>query len=80
MTTPTRARECQLCLHWDEGAFVDRECKAAVFRVIQGEWFACYCGHRPRFYKPRSPVDRDWGWKRVCDDFEEREPREEEGK
>ncbi len=29
----------------------------------------CMKGHKPRFYTPRSPIDQDYGWKRVCDDY-----------
>jgi hypothetical protein len=29
--------------------------------------------HRPRFYKPRHEGDTNWGWRRRCEDFEERE-------
>lgn len=32
----------------------------------------CSKGHKPRFYKPKSDCrySSDWGYKRVCDDFE----------
>lgn len=29
----------------------------------------CAKGHAPTFRKPRYPDDRDWGWKRNCDDY-----------
>lgn len=25
---------------------------------------------KPRIYPPRDAADRDWGWKRRCEDFE----------
>ena len=31
----------------------------------------CDLGHKPRWYRPRSPVDDQWGHKRRCDDFKE---------
>jgi hypothetical protein len=31
--------------------------------------FRCNAGHKPRFYLPKSPIDSDFGWKRVCADF-----------
>ncbi len=31
----------------------------------------CSKGHKPRFYVPRSSLDRDAGWKRKCADFED---------
>jgi len=31
----------------------------------------CSKGHKPRFYVPRSYLDRDAGWKRKCADFED---------
>lgn len=30
----------------------------------------CAKGHKPRFYQLVSPSQPDWGWKRVCVDFE----------
>jgi len=32
----------------------------------------CAKKHKPRFYMPRNdnPMDLNWGWKRVCADFE----------
>ena len=29
----------------------------------------CGKGHKPRFYLPRSPLDFNFGWKKVCGDF-----------
>lgn len=30
----------------------------------------CRKGHKPRFYLPRTPLDRAWGHKRRCGEFE----------
>ena len=30
----------------------------------------CEVGHHPKFYKPKSPIDPDWGHKRKCQDFD----------
>ena len=29
--------------------------------------------HKPRFIGPKSPVDTDYGYRRTCDDFEQRQ-------
>lgn len=31
----------------------------------------CELGHKPRWYRPRSPVDDKWGHKRRCEDFKD---------
>jgi hypothetical protein len=55
-----KARNCADCDH---------------FRFVGTLQDACECskGHRPRFYNPRSPNDPDWGWKRRCDDFKQKQ-------
>ena len=51
-----KTRDCSECRH---------------FEVIRfGLSDTCDEGHKPRFYKPRSPIDEDWGYKRKCEDFE----------
>ncbi len=46
------------------------ECKHALF--CPNTWaLDCQKGHKPRFYAPRSPVDTNYGYKRVCLDFEQ---------
>lgn len=29
----------------------------------------CVLGHKMRFFAPRDPRDEEWGYKRVCDDY-----------
>ena len=69
MTTPTRARECRKCKHWE------------IHHTLPP---LCLKGHRPRYYRFRSGLeitsaseeqirpDQPAGYRRVCDDFEER--------
>ena len=33
----------------------------------------CLKGHRPRFYSIKSVTSNDWGYKRKCDDFAEKQ-------
>lgn len=39
----------------------------------RGSGYERYCtmNHKPRFMKPRHPLDTDWGFKRTCHDFME---------
>jgi len=46
-------------------------CAHAYYWGEMGEKLECLEGHKPRFYKPRSGNDADWGWKRRCDDYVE---------
>ena len=54
------------------------ECK----HLSWNEWSeappTCAKGHRPRFYKPKSEVDTDFGYKRRCGDFEPLDIEEED--
>ena len=73
MTTPTRARECRKCKRWNH-----------PMEHNDKTWFFCLKGHRPRYYRFRSGLeitsaseeqirpDQPAGYRRVCDDFEER--------
>ena len=56
-----KAQYCQDCKH---------------FRIVGRDddyTYHCLFGHHPRFYRPISPVDNDFGWKRRCDEFEPRD-------
>lgn len=55
-----KTRDCQECRNF---AHDDAD------RLETGQ--LCACGHRPRFYNPRSPMPlpHEWGWKRRCDSF-----------
>jgi len=55
-----KTRDCQECMNFAHEDIDRRE---------TGD--LCSCGHRPRFYKPQSPMPlpHEWGWKRRCDDF-----------
>lgn len=37
-----------------------------------GDTVTCGKGHKPKFYLPRNVLDTEYGWKRVCGDFERR--------
>lgn len=54
----TKAKQCDECKHFSVGLDgIDPFCK---------KW------HKPRFYLPKSLIDLNFGWKRRCDDFEEK--------
>lgn len=48
------------------------ECEHCVLQLLTEMKMVCEAGHKPRFYLPRKPDDTEYGWKRVCDDFEPR--------
>ncbi len=57
-----KARQCEECAHHT----------LKWYRYRGGEQFdvlKCGKGHKPRFYLPRSPLDFNFGWKKVCGDF-----------
>ena len=49
------------------------DCSECKYRSYQGDNLHCIKGHKPRFFMPKSPLDRNYGWKRVgCVDYAER--------
>lgn len=48
-----KAKHCDLCVHVSR-TFDTRKCEL---------------GHKPRFYLPKSPIDKRWGWMRRCEDY-----------
>jgi hypothetical protein len=48
-----------------------RNCDDCAHHKWPGD--SCEKGHMPRFYKPRSPVDTSFGFKRKCGDFKGKE-------
>ena len=66
-----RASECTACRHWREGMEL-RKPRHGVFCVDREWWFACLRDHRPRFFTSASDPWNQ-GWKRRCEDYEERE-------
>ena len=58
-----KARHCDECKHatvkWYEYK------GPPAFDVL-----TCAKKHKPRHYMPRNAMDTDYGWKRVCADFE----------
>ena len=48
-----------------------RNCEDCDHHNLETHDLVCEAGHKPRFYKPKSPTDFDWGWKRKCEDFKE---------
>ena len=71
MTTPTRAREYGLCMH----GMIFTRCETFE------EWFdpdggvphfQCLKGHHPRFYLRFTVDGTPDGYRRRCEDFEER--------
>ena len=52
------------------------ECKHATVKWYEYKGppafdvLTCAKGHKPRHYMPRNAMDTDYGWKRVCADFE----------
>lgn len=36
----------------------------------RGEVFVCKKGHKPRFYMPKSALDSDFGYRRICTDYQ----------
>lgn len=55
-------RHCDECTHATLKWYVYRG--GEPFDVL-----SCEYAHKPRFYKPRGPLDADYGWKRRCADF-----------
>jgi hypothetical protein len=59
-----KASHCDECKHASVKWFLYRGPPA--FDVL-----TCAKKHKPRFYQPKSnPHDCNWGWKRVCNEFE----------
>lgn len=50
-------RYCDTCTH---------------FRYAQDDGPICKKGYNPKFFKPRVMLNDDWGYKRRCEDFEDR--------
>jgi hypothetical protein len=46
------------------------ECHHGIYRG--GATIICEKGHRPRFYRPTLLHADNWGWMRVCADYEEK--------
>ena len=57
----TKTRHCEECWH------MDRRIEALDANAV------CKLKHKPRFYQPARIMDNNWGWKRRCEDFKERE-------
>lgn len=60
-TRKTKIRHCDECKHWH------------AYEIKNG-WLAkgqveCEKAHELRYFKPRGPMDTDYGWKRKCADF-----------
>ena len=56
-----KTRHCETCWYFDGTKAVE-------------DLPPCEKGHSPRFHRPKDgPYRSDWGWKRRCDDFKERE-------
>ena len=62
MTTPTRAGECRKCKRWNH-----------PMEHSDKTWFFCLKGHRPRYYLRFTVDGTPDGYRRRCEDFEERE-------
>jgi hypothetical protein len=45
------------------------ECYHGIYRG--GATLTCEKGHRPKFYRHTLLLSDDFGWRRVCEDFEE---------
>lgn len=57
----SKANQCDECKHvYVEFTFV---------KTIVPQ-FKCTKGHKPKFYKPKSYTDDNYGWKRVCSDYQ----------
>lgn len=55
MTVKIKTQHCEDCLH-------------GKWSVVDSD-LTCEMKHKPRFFTPKSPLDRDWGFKRRCSDF-----------
>lgn len=53
-----KTRHCDECVHWNGKHHPDD--------------FRCKHGHKPRYHLPRNPIDANWGFKRKCEDFQEK--------
>lgn len=47
--------------------------ECAHYRYKQEGKIQCLRWHRPRFFMPNSGLDLNWGWKRMCEDFRQKE-------
>ena len=56
-----KVNHCEECKNW---LFIETK----DIKKIRNE--SCNKGHKPRFYKPYSGLDQNWGWKKRCKDFE----------
>jgi hypothetical protein len=54
-----------------------QHCDRCAHASYQGQDPRLHCarGHRPRFYRPNLLYTGDWGWKRVCTDYQPKENR-----
>jgi hypothetical protein len=55
MTIKIKTQHCEDCWHgkWD----------------VPTSDLVCEKGHKPRFYRMKSPLDQTFGFKRKCEDF-----------
>lgn len=60
MSKEMKTRHCDECKH-QKVLFVDE--------------MKCTKGHKPRFYQSRQPMSTDWGYKRKCEDFAQKETK-----
>ena len=65
-----KARHCDECKHATAKWYEYKGPPA--FDVL-----TCAKKHKPRHYMPRNAIDTDYGWKRVCADFETHNDRVE---
>lgn len=54
-------RNCDECVHWHATTINDE--------LISKVQIECDKAHEPRYFKPRRPLDTNYGWKRKCADF-----------
>jgi hypothetical protein len=51
-----------------------QQCYQCAHRNFEAELDSiCDKGHKPKFFIPRSALDQNYGWKRKCADYEERQ-------
>lgn len=62
-----KAKQCDECEHMK----VD-EARMVLPNVWVADVIQCAKNHKPRFYMPKSYLDFDYGWKRRCEDFKEK--------
>jgi len=65
-----KTKQCNTCIHFNQENII-----ATTFLNIFDNFkmiSICKKGHKPKHYTPESPLDFDDGYKRKCEDYEQK--------